>query len=74
MRYMDRIAEIWLMESYWILAAAAFIIIALLSFFTRQYLVAVLTGAVALVSLCRLYLYEREVGDLIRQNMKERKS
>ena len=74
MRYMDRIAEIWLMESYWILAAAAFIIIALLSFFTRLYAVTALTGAVALVSLCRLYLYEHEVGDLIRQNTKERKS
>ena len=51
---MDRIAEIWLMESYWILAAATFIIIALLSFFTRLYVVTALTGAVAMVSLCRL--------------------
>ena len=71
---MDRMAEIWLMESYWILAAAAFIVVALVSFFIRQYIVTALTGAVVMVSLCRLYVYEREVGDLIRQNTKERKS
>ena len=70
---MDRIAEIWLMESYWIFTVAIATVIGILAFVVRQYIVTAIAVAVVAVCSYRLLVYEHEVGDMIRQNLKERK-